>query len=249
MSSDLGHQFLTTTDLLAGWAVFESTVGSLLITYSSKGITAVTPVVDSEGLQHLHRMRVSRYPGKRIRLVDPATVIRDRTGRPDLVESLPLDLHGLTEFQQAVLHKTAEIPPGEVRPYGWVAKEIGSPRAARAVGSALNKNPVPILIPCHRVNKSDGAIGHYAFGIRMKRRLLKAEGVDLHILDKLSKRGVQLIGVTTTQTFCFPTCQHARRAAEQHRVELRSSSVARKSRYRPCRICRPTEAGTTRNGK
>ena len=85
------------------------------------------------------------------------------------------DLSGLSPFERAVLTKTLEIPLGEVRPYGWVAREIGRPRAVRAVGSALGRNPVPVLIPCHRVVRSDGALSGYRWGVRRKRTLLERE--------------------------------------------------------------------------
>ncbi|MBF0486181.1 MAG: MGMT family protein [Candidatus Omnitrophica bacterium] len=68
----------------------------------------------------------------------------------------------LTPFEWAVLKATLDIPFGETRTYAWVAKRIGKPRAVRAVGSALRKNPYPLIIPCHRVIKSDGSLGRYA---------------------------------------------------------------------------------------
>ena len=84
----------------------------------------------------------------------------------------------MTEFERAVLLKALEIPRGEVRTYGWIAAEIGRPAAVRAVGSALRKNPVPVLIPCHRVVRSDGHIGQYALGgSDAKRTILAAEGL------------------------------------------------------------------------
>ena len=72
----------------------------------------------------------------------------------------------------------SQIPPGEVRSYKWVAARAGAPRASRAVGSALNKNPYPVVIPCHRVIKSDGSIGGYSKGAALKKRLLDSEGID-----------------------------------------------------------------------
>lgn len=91
---------------------------------------------------------------------------------------LRYDLRGLTPFEQDVLMKALEIPRGEVRTYGWIAREIGRPKAVRAVGSALARNPIPLFIPCHRVVRSDGAIGQYGCGGPVnKRRLLLHEGV------------------------------------------------------------------------
>lgn len=97
----------------------------------------------------------------------------------------PFDLSHLTPFQRLVLEKIREIPPGEVRSYKWVAEQIGAERAVRAVGSALARNPIPFLIPCHRVVRTDGRIGHYsAGGSSMKARLLAFEGVDILGLER-----------------------------------------------------------------
>jgi len=87
----------------------------------------------------------------------------------------PCDLRGLPPFTRAVLKTTAQIPYGEVRSYRWVAQRLGRPRAARAVGNALARNPIPIIIPCHRVIRSDGSLGGYALGLNRKRELLWLE--------------------------------------------------------------------------
>ena len=87
----------------------------------------------------------------------------------------PLDLTGGTAFQRRVWQALRTIPFGETRSYGWVAKRIGRPRAARAVGAACGANPIPIVIPCHRVVASDGSLGGYRGGLGWKKRLLKLE--------------------------------------------------------------------------
>lgn len=81
----------------------------------------------------------------------------------------------LTEFQKKVYQATKTIPKGEVRTYGWIANMIGQPGAARAVGNALNKNPFPVIVPCHRVVASDG-LGGFASGLKRKKELLRSEG-------------------------------------------------------------------------
>jgi methylated-DNA-[protein]-cysteine S-methyltransferase len=87
-----------------------------------------------------------------------------------------LDISDLTPFEQAALRAAARIPPGEVRSYAWVATQIGRPRAARAVGRVMARNPVPLLLPCHRVVDSSGRLHDYYYGLDMKARLLKMEG-------------------------------------------------------------------------
>ena len=87
----------------------------------------------------------------------------------------PFDISFLPSFTQAVLKLTAKIPYGEIRTYDWLAGQLGKPKAARAVGNALGRNPVPIIIPCHRVVRSDGAIGGFALGAAWKKRLLSLE--------------------------------------------------------------------------
>jgi methylated-DNA-[protein]-cysteine S-methyltransferase len=94
---------------------------------------------------------------------------------------LPVDISSMTPFQQTVLDEVAKVPRGEVVTYGELAKRIGKPRAARAVGQALGSNPVPIVVPCHRVIASDGSLGGYSGrrGVETKATLLTLEGAWL----------------------------------------------------------------------
>jgi O-6-methylguanine DNA methyltransferase len=155
----------------------------------------------------------------------------------------PIDLGSLTTFEQAVLRKTMEIPFGEVRPYAWVAREIARPRAVRAVGSALAGNPVPFVIPCHRVVRTDGHIGEYGGGgPEAKRRMLGEEGIDTEALEHLAGSGIRYTGSDTTLIYCYPSCHHARRTQARHEVRFRSAEDARAAGFRPCRVCRPLEA-------
>ena len=86
-----------------------------------------------------------------------------------------LALSRATTFQRKVWEITRLIPYGETRTYGWVAERIGKPKAARAVGQALSRNPLPIIVPCHRVIASDGKLGGFTGGLAMKRALLALE--------------------------------------------------------------------------
>lgn len=89
----------------------------------------------------------------------------------------PVDLAGLTEFEREVLEAARGIGYGEVRSYSWLARKVGRPKGARAVGRALAKNPLPLVIPCHRVVRSDGSIGGFSMagGVKAKRKLLELE--------------------------------------------------------------------------
>lgn len=93
-----------------------------------------------------------------------------RTTFPD-----KLDLSQATHFQHEVWEITRRIPYGETRSYAWVAEQIRKPRAVRAVGQALGKNPLPIIVPCHRVVASDGKLGGFGGGVEMKKHLLSME--------------------------------------------------------------------------
>ena len=87
--------------------------------------------------------------------------------------------HTGTEFQRRVWQALSSIPYGELRSYRDIAQQLGNPKAVRAVGTANGSNPVPIVVPCHRVIGSDGSLAGYAGGIELKRRLLVLEGVDV----------------------------------------------------------------------
>ena len=101
------------------------------------------------------------------------------TGKLVARTDVPVDLSSRSVFHQEVLRATARIPRGEVRTYGELAAIVGRPRAARAVGTAMARNPVPLLVPCHRVVPSSGGVGNYGFGSDLKAKLLAGEGVVL----------------------------------------------------------------------
>ncbi len=97
-------------------------------------------------------------------------------GRADALEKFPVDLPRAEPFQQAVWRTLREIPAGETRTYGWIARRVGEPQASRAVGAAVGGNPVPLWLPCHRVIGSDGTLTGFGGGLEMKRMLLELEG-------------------------------------------------------------------------
>lgn len=209
-------------------------VGPLDVAFTDRGVCLVRPAGDPGAFAEAVRARFGRpvRPARR----PPRGLGRAlRTGSPRGVD---LDLGGLGGFARAVLAAAAGIPPGETRPYAWVAAEAGRPRAVRAAGSALARNPLPVLVPCHRVVRGDGALGEYLFGTDLKRRLLLGEGMDP---DEAARRaaGARLVGVASTGVVCYPACRHARRAAPDRRVAFASLAAAVAAGFRPCRRCRP----------
>lgn len=225
--------------VFARWVEVDGPIGPLYVVFTDRGINYVRPSAwvghDPDRFLDDYRSRFGRplRPGTR----PPAGLTGAlRTGRGT---GLDYDLRGVGPFDRAVLAKTLEIPRGEVRPYAWIAREIGHPRAVRAAGSALGRNPVPILIPCHRVVRSDGASGNYGLGPDMKVDLLHAERVNLDENRDLGRKGVHYLASATTGVFCYPSCIHARRITPGHRVELASVARAVDAGYRACRHCRP----------
>ncbi len=150
-----------------------------------------------------------------------------------------LDLSDLTEFERDVLAVLAKIPRGEVRTYAWLAREVGRPKAVRAVGNIMARNPVPLILPCHRVVPSAGGLGNYAFGAEKKRDLLEREGVPIDELEDLGRKHLRFVGSKTTHIYCFPTCRDARRVRAENQVSFHGEKDARQSGYRPCKHCRP----------
>jgi O-6-methylguanine DNA methyltransferase len=147
---------------------------------------------------------------------------------------VPLDLSETTPFQRRVLKVVGGIPRGEVRPYLWVAREAGSAGASRAVGTVMANNPVPLLVPCHRVVRNDGTTGGYAFGAEQKVRLLELEGVPTKEIA-----GRPYLATPTTGVVCHATCRNAKRIRPENRRHFRTAADAVEAGYRPCKVCRP----------
>jgi methylated-DNA-[protein]-cysteine S-methyltransferase len=162
---------------LIQWDVIDSPLGPLYIATSAQGLCSVDfGVSRAEYLQGLDPLaRTEQSPPA---VAPIAAQLRDYFSTGRTCFDLPLDLSQVTPFQQSVLQATRRIPPGTLRTYGQIARAIGKPQASRAVGQALGRNPVPIIVPCHRVVASDGSLGGYSGGggVKSKRMLLALEG-------------------------------------------------------------------------
>jgi AraC family transcriptional regulator, regulatory protein of adaptative response / methylated-DNA-[protein]-cysteine methyltransferase len=157
------------------YVITDSPLGPLLVAATSKGICRLTFDEDESALAY-------RFPNATI-VPDDGSISAWVEGALEAIEhpqsapELPIDVRG-TAFQEAVWKELRKIPLGETRSYADIARAVGQPDAVRAVGTANGSNPVAVLVPCHRVIRSDGSLGGYAGGLDRKRKLLAAEGAD-----------------------------------------------------------------------
>ena len=161
------------------YVITESPLGPLLVAATPKGICRLTFDEDETALAY-------RFPNATI-VPDDGTIsvwvkgALEAIEHPQSAPELPIDVRG-TAFQEAVWRELRRIPLGETRSYADIARAVGQPDAVRAVGTANGSNPVAVLVPCHRVIRSDGSLGGYAGGLERKRKLLDAEGASRTLL-------------------------------------------------------------------
>ena len=162
------------------YAMADSPLGELLVAATDRGVVRVAYIDEHVGreevLEDLARRVSPRVLEAPARLDDARRQLDDYFGGRRAEFDLPVDLSLVAPFTDRVLTRTAAIPPGQVLTYGEVATEIGHARAARAVGNALGSNPIPIVVPCHRVVRSGGGLGGYTGGVHRKKHLLGLEG-------------------------------------------------------------------------
>lgn len=163
-----------------GYTIFDTEIGTLFAAFSRRGISALQFFCD-EGT-HTEQLRRRFKCG----VVYDASLTRTvfRFLRNYLMGNHPIcswdvDLYGLSPFDKRILSVVRNIPYGSVASYSDVASAAGVPKAARAVGNVMRRNPIVIIIPCHRVIRADGSLGGFGGGIGLKERLLHIEGVSL----------------------------------------------------------------------
>jgi O-6-methylguanine DNA methyltransferase len=236
---------LVAVGLADRYAELPSPLGPVVVAWNGRGISWVDRAGDRTAFERRFAEGVGRPLHPAVALpADLARAVEARLAGDRRIR-IPLDLRGRTEFEVAVWMKALEIPRGEVRPYGWIAAEIGRPKAVRAVGTALAHNPVPLIVPCHRVVRSDGSIGQYSLGgPAAKRTILAAEGLDPQELETGARSGQRFLGSDTTHIVCLPTCHNAKRITPRHRVPFRSLAAAVGAGYRACRECRPASGAS-----
>ncbi len=172
------------------YVTFSSDAGWIGILGSVEGLLAITlPQRSSEKARQLLGDSADRATRSPSLFEDLMERLRIYFGGREVAFPDELDLSSATPFQRQVWEITRLIPYGETRSYAWVAEQIGKPGAVRAVGQALGRNPLPIIIPCHRVLTSQGELGGYSGGVEMKRRLLFLEAAA-SIRQKLDRLAI-----------------------------------------------------------
>src|SRR5260221_8375667 len=159
--SGFADRLLAHVGMADSYATFETVLGTVYVAWNRQGVSAASRSASAAEFEAWFRKDVGRQVVAAEPPKDLAEKIQDELNGK---KRMRFDLRGLTAFEQAVLRKTREIPRGEVRPYGWGAREIGRPAAVRAVGTALANNPIPYFIPCHRAVRTNGHIGKYGGG-------------------------------------------------------------------------------------
>lgn len=161
------------------YGLMESPVGDLLIVVTEDGVADVSYLA-----RHDREDRFAELEKRGIIATErPVQVAPVRDQLQEYFDAkrttfhLPIDLHGVTPFTRSVLEATSTVPFGDVRTYKGIASAIGKPSASRAVGNALGRNPIPVIVPCHRVVLSNGTMGWYTGGPDIKRMLLGIEGI------------------------------------------------------------------------
>jgi AraC family transcriptional regulator of adaptative response/methylated-DNA-[protein]-cysteine methyltransferase len=155
------------------WAIAPTSLGPMLVAATERGICRLSFGEDASALaRHFPHAAIAPGDGALDDLVARAVAVVEMPGR---AHDLPLDVRG-TAFQEAVWRELTRIPPGETLSYAALAARAGNPSAARAAGSACGANPVAVLVPCHRAQRGDGSLGGFAYGLPMKRELLRREG-------------------------------------------------------------------------
>ncbi len=172
-------------------------IGWILIAESALGLCFLDLLGDEkpteskalEGLRHAFARSQPTSISRMTPLLEQASravIAYAEAGKP--LPELPLDLNRGTPFDLEVWEALRQIPFGETRSYGWIARELGRPGAARAVGHACGRNPIPLFVPCHRVLASDGGLGGFSAGLALKESLLRLEQTHVQGAAKVGSR-------------------------------------------------------------
>ncbi|HYL59975.1 MAG TPA: methylated-DNA--[protein]-cysteine S-methyltransferase [Candidatus Acidoferrales bacterium] len=216
-----------------------SPVGRLLVAESDRGLVNIHFMTMDGAERTLEKLRrkfelveneasVKRVGAEINRFFEGDQSVMERRVDLSMVES---------EFQVRALTTLRSVPSGAVITYQALAAAVGNPDSQRAIGNTMASNPVPIVVPCHRVIRSDGTIGNYGGGVENKLKLLRLEGFKVGSDMRLPSRAV--MGHRRTHIFCRPDCSAAKRADSNQVLIFADAACAGHAGLRPCKLCRP----------
>jgi O-6-methylguanine DNA methyltransferase len=220
---------------------FDSAHGRLWVAFSGRTVR----FADLDVPDALFEQECEDFLGQRPVRSDRAPLALDRAVR-DFLDGKDsrfrgaVDLSTVSPLQEQALREIMRVRRGEIRSYSWVARAIGSPLAARAVGDAMACNPIPVLVPCHRAVRTDYTLVNYgAGGIGKKRAILLHEGIDVDQLARNARQGKRFHACTSTRIYCLPFCYAGKRVKPKNEVFFPSPRAAEAAGYRACKLCRP----------
>lgn len=184
VSADLDRRFRARAaaagELDVRFDVADSPIGPLLVAATERGLCRIgfdpEPERELDSLAREFGLRVLRTPRA---LDDPKRELDEYFAGRRVAFELPVDVRFASPFRLRVMDELARVPYGQVTTYGALAARAGNPGAARAVGTFMNRNPIPIVLPCHRVVGANGSLVGYGGGLERKERLLRLEGASL----------------------------------------------------------------------
>jgi methylated-DNA-[protein]-cysteine S-methyltransferase len=224
------------------YGIYPSPLGRILIARSELGVSMVRYIdSDASARSHLARLAGDEVVEDEAAIEPVYRELLDYLNARATRLSWPLDLRwARSDFQRRVLAVTAQLPYGAVASYGGIAKRLGSPESVRAVAQALRHNPTPIVIPCHRVIGSTGALTGYAgTRIGLKKQLLSLEGVSVGADTSRIDRDNMYVWISPDKEYCVPSCGSLSEMPLAQLTLFGSRQHAEAVGLSPCTSCRP----------
>jgi len=164
---------------MISYSSFGSPVGQVFVAAGPRGVCSIAIGAERPHPEILHKLHPQHKPVRDDTALAPTvdTLLRYLNGEDVCLEAIAVDVSAGTPFQQTVWSELRRVPRGSVLSYNELAARVGRPLAARAVGNAMARNPVPLLVPCHRVIRADGSLGGFGCGVDVKKYLLRLEGI------------------------------------------------------------------------
>lgn len=225
------------------YTVTASRLGDVCVGWTGRGVSAIrlgaSAALETEFVRWYESL--TGRPIVRAVELDAIGTVAQTKLRTDAGD-VPLDFTAATALQREVYTRVGGIKFGQARPCELLAGDVGRATDGSTIAAILEQNPIPLLVPCHRVVSANRCVGSYVFGPDAQRRLLQSEGLDLAAIERVVARGFRYIGCADG-SFCLPTCGDvARRVDAPGYLGLHSISEAHEHGLAACESCRPVAA-------